>query len=688
MSEMLVEIGTEEIPSGFIPRALEAMKDLLEKELKSHRIGFQDIKSMGTPRRLVLTGSGIAPAQEPRVLEITGPAKRIAFNENGQPTKAALGFAKGQGISVEELKIVQTEKGEYVCARKEEKGEETSQLLPAILPRLMASIPFPKSMRWMDLENSFARPIHWILALFDGKVVPFQIGNISSGNLSRGHRFMAPGSFSVKDVGDYLRRLKNSFVIVNPGERKEWIAAEINRSAAEISGTVLPDEDLLEIVTYLVEYPLAIRGSFSKDFLALPKEVLISAMREHQRYFSVMDASGALLPYFITVSNTKPRDLSVVARGNERVLQARLSDAKFFYVEDQKVPLIERLEGLKKVVYHSKLGTSYEKVMRISRLADAITESIAPNLQEVVHRAALLCKGDLITGMVGEFPSLQGVMGKIYAKTSGEKDEVALAIYEHYLPTAAGGKLPSTPAGAILSIADKVDTLVGCFGVGLIPTGTADPYALRRQTLGIIHILLDKKYALSLSDLCDWSLNLLSDKIERFVDEIKRDVLEFFRGRVQNLLLSRGLSADAVEAALAVGFDDLVDLQERSQALHDLKSEPDFAPLAVAFKRVVNIAQSHAAGTINPQRFENLVEHELYAAYLDVSKKAIEKISQKTYPQALRELTSLRNPIDRFFEGVMVMTEDEQIRTNRLSLLGNIAQLFFRIGDFSKITTS
>ncbi len=688
MSELLVEIGTEEIPSGFIPQALGAMKDLLEKELKSHRIGYQDVKAMGTPRRLVLTGSELAPAQEKRFLEVIGPARRIAFDEKGLPTKAAMGFARGQGISVEELKIVQTEKGEYVCARKEEKGEETGQLLPGILPRLIASIPFPKSMRWMDLENSFARPIHWILALFDGKVIPFQIGNISSGNLSRGHRFMAPGSFSVKDVGDYLRRLKNSFVIVNPDERKEWISAEIKRAAAEISGKILPDEGLLEIVTYLVEYPMAIRGNFSRDFLALPREVLITAMREHQRYFSVVDAAGALLPHFVTVSNTKPRDPGVVARGNERVLQARLSDAKFFYVEDQKVPLIERLEGLKKVVYHSKLGTSYEKVVRISHLAKAITECVAPDLQEVVHRAALLCKGDLITGMVGEFPSLQGVMGRIYAALSGEKDEVSVAIYEHYLPTAAGGKLPSTHAGAILSIADKLDTLVGCFGVGLIPSGTADPYALRRQTLGIINILLDKRYALSLSDLCDWSLNLLSGKIERFVDEIKRDVLEFFRGRVQNLLVSRSFSADAVEAALAVGFDDLVDLHERAQALHGLKSEPDFDPLAVAFKRVVNIARAHAAGAVNPQRFENPVERELYAAYLSVSQKAAEKINQKMYTLALKELASLRNPIDRFFEGVMVMAEDENIRTNRLSLLGNIAQLFFRIGDFSKITTT
>ena len=688
MPELLLEIGTEEIPSGFMPRALEAMSELMQKEFQTHRLGFEEIKSLGTPRRLVLTASGVAPAQEKRFLEVLGPAKRIAFDEKGEPTKAALGFAKGQGIPVEELQMVKTDKGEYLCARKEEKGEETARLLPAILTRLISSIPFPKSMRWMDLDNSFVRPIHWILALFDGKVVPLQIGNIASGNLSRGHRFLAPGLFQVKDTGEYLRRLKTSFVIVSPEERKEWISAEVSKAAAEAGGSILSDEGLLEIVTFLVEYPVAIRGGFSKDFLSLPREVLISAMREHQRYFSIVDSSGGLLPYFVTVSNTKPRDNGVVARGNERVLHARLSDAKFFFLEDQKVPLGERLEGLKKVVYHSKLGTSYEKVMRISRLAEVISDRVAPDLKETVQRASLLCKGDLITGMVGEFPSLQGTMGKIYAELSGERPEVAQAIFEHYLPTAAGGSLPSSHPGAILSLADKLDTLVGCFGVGLIPTGTADPYALRRHTLGVINILLDKKYSLSLNDLCNWSLQLLAPKVERPQDEIKRDVLEFFRGRVQNLLLSRDFSADSVEAALASGFDDLVDLWRRCQAVHDLKREPDFEPLAVAFKRVVNISRSHAPGGVDPELFENPAEQELFDSYLRVTRRALEMISLKNYPLALKELAALRGPVDKFFDGVMVMAKDEKVRTNRLSLLAQIAGLFFRIGDFSKITTA
>jgi glycyl-tRNA synthetase beta chain len=410
-------------------------------------------------------------------------------------------------------------------------------------------------------------------------------------------------------------------------------------------------------------------------------------MREHQRYFSLTDAAGSLLPYFVAISNTRPRNPNVVARGNERVLQARLSDANFFFVEDRKVPLIHRLEGLKRVVYHSKLGTSHEKVMRLSNLAEYLAARIDPSLQETAQRASLLCKCDLITGMVGEFPNLQGVMGRIYALLSGEKEEVALAVYEHYLPISAGGAVPSSHPGAILSIADKFDTIVGCFGVGLIPTGTADPYALRRQTLGIINIILGKRYLFSISQLIERSLDLLSEKIERPPREIRTDVLEFFRGRLQNLLNSKGLSPDAIEAALVVSLDDIVDLEERAKALHDLRSEPDFESLAIAFKRVVNITKSHTSQKIDPRRFESDVEGKLFEAFREVTKKASEKIAQKDYPAALKDLSLLRQPVDKFFDGVMVMAEDEKIKNNRLSLLSSISQLFLRIGDFSKIIT-
>lgn len=688
MAELLFEVGTEEIPSSYLPKAVEEMKAILAAEFKSNRINYKEIKALATPRRLALVAIGVSTAQEKRIIEVIGPAKHIAFDEKGQPTRAALGFARGQGVAVEQLEVVKKEKGEYVGVRKVEEGAETFTLLPAILARLISSLSFPKSMRWMDLDIYFARPIHWILALFDGQIIPFQIGNISSGNLSRGHRFMAPGSFQVKDLGDYLRKLKNSFVIVNPEERKEMILTEATKAASEVSGSLLQDEELLETVNYLVEYPVAIRGNFAVEFLSLPREVLISVMREHQRYFPIVDAHGNLLPYFIAISNTKPKDFSMVARGNERVLRARLADARFFFAEDQKVSLNQRLEGLKKVVYHSKLGTSYEKVMRICQLADFLAEQIAPDLKEIIHKAALLCKGDLITGMVGEFPNLQGIMGGIYAKLAGEKEEVASAIYEHYLPQTAGGPLPKSPVGAILSIADKLDTIVGCFGVGLIPTGTADPYALRRQTIGIINIILDKNYPLSLSALIDRSLLLLGTKIERPPQTVKAEVLEFFKGRVQNILLMKELAPDVVEAALAAGFDDLVDLQARAQALHEFKKVPDFESLAIAFKRVVNISSGYRAEKVDPEKFEHPCEQTLFAAYQMRKVIAEEKISQKDYSQALRELAMLRQPVDEFFDGVLVMADNEVIRANRLALLANISQLFLRIGDFARIATN
>lgn len=688
MAELLFEIGTEEIPSSYLPKAMEEMKTILAAEFKNNRLSYKEIRTLATPRRLALTAIGVSPAQEKRMIEVIGPAKHIAYDEKGQPTKAALGFARGQGVAVEQLEVVRKEKGEYVCLRKVEEGAETFTLLPAILTRLISSLSFPKSMRWMDLDIYFARPIHWILALFDGQVLPLQIGNVSSGNLSRGHRFMAPGSFQVKDLGDYLRKLKNSFVIVNPDERKEMILAEANKAASEVSGYLLQDEGLLETINYLVEYPVAIRGSFPAEFLSLPREVLISVMREHQKYFPVVDANGNLLPYFIAISNTRPKDVAVVARGNERVLRARLADARFFFEEDQKVSLIQRLEGLKKVVYHSKLGTSYEKVMRICHLADFLAEQLAPDLKEIIHRAALLCKGDLITGMVGEFPNLQGIIGGIYAKLAGEKEEIALAIYEHYLPQTAGGPLPKSPGGAILSIVDKLDTIVGCFGVGLIPTGTADPYALRRQTIGIINIILDKNYSLSLSALIDQCLNLLAEKIERPPETVKAEVLEFFKGRVQNILIMKELALDAVEAALAAGFDDLVDLQARAQALHEFKKVPDFESLAITFKRVVNISSGYRPEKIDAEKFEHPREHALFAAYQERKIKAEERISQKDYPSALKELAMLRQPVDEFFDSVLVMADNEVIKANRLALLANISQLFFRIGDFSRIYTN
>ncbi len=488
--DFLLEIGTEEIPASYIQPALDAMATMLSKFFSAQRIDHGIIQTMATPRRLAWVIKDVAEKQEAQTVEITGPPKDVAFDEAGKPTQAAIGFAKSQGVTPEELQVKQTSRGEYLIVSRHETGASTAELLSGVLADLIGNIPFPKSMRWGDLKVTFARPIHWIVALLGQKVVPFTYGNITSGSTSYGHRFMSPGPFEVTDINGYVDGLRERFVIVDIEERRERIRQIVAACAKEKKGHIREDEDLLAEVVQLAEYPTAVCGSFDQHYLELPQEVLITAMRAHQRYFAVLDDSDKLMPYFVTVNNTLTRDPQIVALGNERVLRARLEDARFYYVEDQKVSLDDRVEELKEVVFHSKLGTSYEKLERFKVLAEYMADQLAPEDKETVSRAAYLCKADLVTGTVGEFPELQGIMGRAYARLAKEKDDVALAIYEHYLPTHAGGQLPTGVAGSLVSIADKLDTIVGCFGVGQIPTGTADPFALRRQALGIIRIIL------------------------------------------------------------------------------------------------------------------------------------------------------------------------------------------------------
>ena len=519
--ELFLEIGTEEIPAGFLPKAMADIETLIRKELENSRLAFGELKTLATPRRMALCVQGLPSVQPDAEITAMGPAKNIAFAPDGTPNKAAEGFARGQGVDVTSLTVVSTDKGEYVAAVRRETGRPTHELLGEILPRLIGNIPFKKSMRWGDHEVRFARPIHWIVALFDGVVVPFSFGPIESGTVSRGHRFMANTSFPVRDYAHYLEECERHFVIPDPARRKEIIRREIHRTATAAGGHLLPDEGLLDEVTYLCEYPSAVHGNFSADFLKVPKEVLITSMRSHQRYFSVVDGSGKLLNSFITINNTLAEDPSVVVKGNERVLRARLSDARFFFEEDKKVKLDARVESLKSVVYQQKLGTSFEKMERFRTLAEGLADQLNPAVKAKVSRAAFLCKADLVSGMVGEFPEVQGVMGREYALLQGEDVEVAHAIAEHYLPTQAGGDLPTSDIGAVVSMADKLDTICGCFGVGLIPTGSADPYALRRSALGIINIILDRGYRLCLAALVDRSLALLAAKLTRPADEVR-----------------------------------------------------------------------------------------------------------------------------------------------------------------------
>jgi glycyl-tRNA synthetase beta chain len=687
MKELLLEVGTEEIPAGFIPQALIDFESLMRKELEGNRIDFNGVKTLGTPRRLVLFLPSVSEKQRDEEIRKIGPSRQAAFDSKGNPTKAAIGFAKGQSVSVESLKVIQTEKGEYICAVKEEPGRPTIEILPSILPKVILSIPFQKSMRWAEVSIRFARPIHWILALFGEELIPFEIGNVRSGKVTYGHRFLRPDPIPVKDFKSYLQKTNEAFVIVDPVERRKKIEEEMVREAASVSGETLKDEELVSEVNFLVEYPVALCGQFDRKFLSLPREVIIHSMKEHQRYFPMVDDHGALLPNFICLSNIIPKDRKVVVEGNERVLKARLSDANYFFQEDLRISLEKRVEELKKVVFQAKLGTSYEKMTRFKQLALFICERIDQKLRASVERASLLCKADLVTGMVGEFPKLQGIVGREYARLSGEKAEVAEAIYEHYLPSFAGDRLPSSPIGDIVSIADKMDTIVGSFGIGLVPTGTADPFGLRRQALGIIRIILEKQYTFSLVQLIKESERLLKEKIERPVPDVVAEVLDFFKIRYQNFLLEKGYPFDVIEAALSISFDELLDAQGRIDALRRAREWKDFESIVVGFKRAMNILKGCSSKKeINLSLLKEPAEKNLHQSFLGVKERIELHLNKRDYESALLEMTRMKRPIDEFFDGVMVMVEDEMIRNNRLSLLDEIGQVFFRIADFSKLT--
>jgi glycyl-tRNA synthetase beta chain len=540
-------------------------------------------------------------------------------------------------------------------------------------------------MRWGDLKVHFARPIHWIVALLGTEIVPSTYGNVTSGNTSYGHRFMSPGPFEVTEIDGYVEALRERFVIVDIQERRERIRQLVADCAKEKNGNILEDEALLDEVVQLVEHPTAVIGSFDQHFLELPQEVLITAMRFHQRYFAVVDGAGKLMPYFVTVNNTLTRDPEVVANGNERVLRARLEDARFYYVEDQKVSFEDRVEELKDVVFHSKLGTSYEKLERFKALAEYMADQVAPEQKVTVSRAAYLCKADLVTGTVGEFPELQGVMGRAYARLANEDQAVAEAIYEHYLPTHAGGELPAGMAGALVSIADKLDTVVGCFGVGQIPTGAADPFALRRQSLGIIRIILEKNLSLSLSELVNKAIASLNGKLTEPKEKTYQSVLDFFRVRLQHSLIGQGQPQDVVEAVLAYHLDPLVETVAKITTLKTFKKSEVFEPLVGTVKRVVNILKEPVDAVVDPKRFENQAEKDLYQELTACEQELEKPLAARDYNAVLERLTRLKAPIDRFFNEVLVLDEDLSLRQNRLALLTRIASLFEKLADFSRI---
>jgi len=683
--EFLLEIGTEEIPAGFIPPATDALANLFASALETARISHGLIQTFATPRRLILHAADVDAEQASRETEKTGPARSAAFDRDGNATKAAIGFAKGQGVDVSDLVVVVTPKGEHMAVRKTEEGQPTVRVLAEFIPTLIEKIPFPKTMRWMDLDVRFARPLHWIVALFDGQVVPFGIGNIQSGDLSRGHRFTHPETFAVTGMDQFRTELAKRDVFIDQDQRRIAIEAGIKELATAAGLQVYDDTELLNEITYIVESPHPVMGEFPADFLELPASILITCMRKHQRYFSVRDAEGRITNRFIAVNNTPVKNDTVSIKGHERVLKARLEDARFYFREDRKLPLIDRLESLKGVVFHSKLGTAYEKVERFTFIAKQLAERFAAERIADVERAALLCKCDLETGIVYEFPELQGKIGRYYARMDGEPSDIDAAIEEHYLPAFAGDRLPEGIIGSVISIADRIDTIVGCFSVGLIPTGTADPYALRRHALGIIQILMNLDRPLDLQWLVGTSLALLAEKRTRDENEVARDVLEFIRTRFVNFHTARDFPLDVVEAAVRARFDDVVDARRRVEALNEWKQREDFDAIMTGFKRVVNILKDAVPGNLDANLLVEDAEKALYQAFEKVRGEAQPLIEKGDYAKALEVVTDLKAPIDRLFDEVMVMVEDEKLRKNRLGLLRNIAQFFAQVADFSFI---
>ena len=677
--DLLLEIGTEEVPAHVMPHLLADLKRLAGDLLAEHRLGYEGLRTIGTPRRSALLVTGLAERQEDVSTETRGPSVDIAFDAEGNPTKAGAGFARGQGIDPAEL----IQRDGYVYASVHEKGAETATLLAELLPELIRAIPLPNSMRWGDLDFRFIRPIRWIVALYGNEVVPFTLANVASGNASRGHRTLAPEEFIIASPADYEAACEKAYIIVDPERRRAMICEQIAETAKACGGTAEITPDLIEEVLYLVEYPTALSGAFEEKYLALPAETVITPMRDHQRYFPVKAADGSLLPAFITVRNGGREHLDVVAHGNERVLRARLADAQFFFDEDRKKSLTGHREKLKTVVFQQGLGSMYEKTERLMGLVTAIVEDIVPDeasyetLATDARRAAELSKADLVTGMVTEFTELQGIMGREYALLDGEKPEVARAIDEQYMPRFAGDALPKTDLGFALSVADKIDNIVGTFSRGKIPTGSQDPFALRRQALGLVLMLIEQESGLLLSDLVDEACDLY-DLDDAARDKMQSDVADFIRLRLKNVLTERGVRYDVQEAVLA-DVDFVADVPVRAAYVERLLASGSADALVQSFVRVGNIARTAEAGVVDAALFAADEEGALLSAY----ENAAAARDDGADPMAAEQM--LAKAIDAFFDEVMVMDKDERIKANRLSLLKAIDNYLLETADYSKI---
>ncbi|OAQ21886.1 glycine--tRNA ligase subunit beta [Thermosulfurimonas dismutans] len=686
--DLLFEIGCEELPARFIEPALQSLAEEAQKLLAESDLSFKAIKTVGTPRRLALLISGLSEKQPDRVEEVMGPPKKVAIGEDGSFTKAALGFARKQGVDPSELKIKSTAKGEYLCVEKYIQGKETRELLPGLLKELVSRIHFPKTMRWGNYDFRFARPIKWLLSLYGEEVIPLEIAGVKSGPYTYGHRFLAPEAVAVGSFEEYLERLRERYVLVDPEERRQVTAQEVRQAAESLGGEAEEDPELLFENANLVEYPFALAGTFPEEYLKLPEALIITAMREHQRYFAVRDQGGKLLPGFIAINNNRPRDPDILRRGHERVLKARLEDARFYYERDLEVPLPQRVKELSGVIYHAQLGTLYEKTERLKSICGFLAEKLFPEKKDLAVRAAELAKADLVTEVVGEFPSLQGEMGRIYALAAGEDEEVALALYEQYLPRGAEDRVAENPVGILLSLADKLDTLSAFFAVGERPTGAADPYGLRRAAYGLLKTVLHHALSLSLREILSFSLFVLERQghLKSSKEEVLSELLAFLEKRLEGEFLAQGFPLDEVRAVLKVDFDDPYEAYLRLSALHKVRQSPDFAALSVGFKRVMNMVKKLTAKlSFDEDLLKEPAEKALREAFLEIRAETEPLLEARSYEEALRRFTSLKAPIDRFFEDVFVMVEDQALRENRLALLQEIAELFLRVADLSEL---
>ena len=679
--DLLFEIGAEEIPAGFMPNILGQLKTLAETKLNDAHLPFESIATYGTPRRLALIVKGLADTSAEISERHKGPSASIAYDADGNPTKAAIGFARGKGLDVADLVV---EDG-YIYAETKTAGVPAKDIVTDMLPQLITGLNFPKSMHWGNLDAKFVRPVRWLVALLDEEVIPVEFATVKSGNVTRGHRFLGADEITIKNAASYVDTLKENFVMVDQDARRELISKQLHDIAASKNASIVWDDYLLEEINYLVEWPTALCGGFEESYLALPDAAIITPMKDHQRYFPLVDQDGKLLPMFLTVRNGSDHSIEVVQAGNERVLRARLDDAKFFFNEDRKKPLIDRQDGLTKIVFQEGLGNLADKTERLLTLGRVFSEEceLHEDARVVLERATELAKTDLTTGMVTEFTELQGVMGKEYALLDGESPEVAEAIFEQYLPRFAGDVLPQTEAGKVLSIIDKIDNIVATFSRGLIPTGSQDPYALRRQTIGILNILLNSEWNISLRPIIVESMNLLNVPTEK-QDELLGQVEEFITLRLKNIFLDREVPHHVIDLLLSNNELSVADAEGLVKALLANRIDEN-VELVQAFTRMYNLVKDVTYTGVDESLLKEDAERTLYEAATKASEASIDAWDNNDYDAVVAVPAALVPAINTFFEDVMVMDKDEAIKANRLQLVRLAYSVMAIIGDISAL---